>query len=175
MSQLPQLRMRRPDLENIGDPIELPAGYLLRVGAAEDDGPMAELLTEAFAEEWNRDRVNSVLLQAADVGVVFVVEHAGQLVATASYQMKDEFPESGWLHYVGASAAHSGKRLGAAVTRRVLLEAKKRNRIDCYLTTDDFRLPAVWSYLKEGFVPDCWHESHEDRWAVVLEKLGESR
>ena len=45
-----------------------------------------------------------------------------------------------------------------------------------YLTTDDFRLPAIKSYLKAGFYPVLYareeYDTMRQRWTSVLEKLG---
>ena len=40
------------------------------------------------------------------------------------------------------------------------------------LWTDDWRLPAIKTYLNLGFEPDIEHESHPERWRAVFEKLG---
>jgi mycothiol synthase len=39
------------------------------------------------------------------------------------------------------------------------------------LETDDFRLPAIASYLGQGFVPQYADLDHEDRWSRVFEQL----
>ncbi len=40
------------------------------------------------------------------------------------------------------------------------------------LCTDDWRLPAVKTYLNLGFEPEIIHESHPARWKAVFETLG---
>ena len=42
-----------------------------------------------------------------------------------------------------------------------------------YLTTDDWRLPAIKSYLSAGFLPVIYGEGDKiDRWRAALQKLG---
>jgi mycothiol synthase len=40
-----------------------------------------------------------------------------------------------------------------------------------YLLTDDFRLPAIKTYLRLGFVPFLFEEGMEQRWREVLRRL----
>jgi mycothiol synthase len=167
--------MRRPHLEAIPEPCPLPARYALRE-ATEADGPaLAGVLTRAFAEPWSVERVNEVLLAHPEVPTTFLIEHAGVPMATASFQLKpEEFPASGWVHYVGAEPAHAGRGLGAAVVVAVLRAARDAGKQDAMLTTDDPRLPAIRTYLKLGFEPDLWHPSHPERWQAIYAALGVS-
>jgi hypothetical protein len=41
-----------------------------------------------------------------------------------------------------------------------------------YLTTDDFRVPAIRSYLRAGFLPVLYQEDMAQRWAAVLQAMG---
>lgn len=170
---LPQLRMRRADLEGLPAMPSLPSGYALREAAAGDAAAIAGVLTRSFVAEWDAARVRSVLLDHPEVPTTFVIDREGVPVATASYQlMPKDHPQSGWVHYVGAEPSESGKGLGVAVVLAVLHRAKEDGRVDAFLTTDDPRLPAIRTYLKLGFAPDMWHESHAERWRAVYQALG---
>lgn len=170
---LPQLRMIRPDLAALPEPPLLPPGYRLREATAADAGAIAGVLTRSFEEPWDVARVRSVLLDHPEVPTTYVIERAGAPVATASYQlMPKEFPRSGWVHYVGAEPSEAGKGLGYAVVLAVLYRAREAGMTDAMLTTDDPRLPAIRTYLKLGFAPDMWHESHPERWRAVYQALG---
>ncbi|MDR3689213.1 MAG: hypothetical protein P4L46_07535, partial [Fimbriimonas sp.] len=59
-------------------------------------------------------------------------------------------------------------------TVQVVVEAAAAGKRDIRLTTDDFRLAAIQTYLNLGFEPDMWHESHPGRWAAILQELGHS-
>jgi mycothiol synthase len=152
----------------------LPPEYALRLARPEDGPALASLLNAAYQDHWDAARVNEVLLENDDVPLTWVVDRDGSVVAVASYQrMPAKFPESGFIHYVAADADHSGKGLGYAVTRAVLAHVASQSHDNVRLTTDDWRLPAIATYLKLGFEPESWHESHPERWNVVLAKLGE--
>lgn len=169
---LPQLRMKHL-LQSEPAAAELPSGYVLRVASAGDDLGLARVLNLAFPEMmWDAAKVHEILLDHPEVPETYLVEFDGECVATASYQeMGGEFEGAGWVHYVAADPAHAGKGLGYEVTRRVLSEAAARRRSSVFLTTDDPRLAAIRTYVKLGFEPDMWHESHPARWEQVRTQL----
>jgi mycothiol synthase len=59
----------------------------------------------------------------------------------------------------------------AAVLRRFAADSRKSS----ILETDDVRLPAIASYLGQGFIPHYTDPDHEDRWSRVFEQLAQSR
>jgi len=149
----------------------IPKCYELREASASDVSELARLMQITFDESWVEAKVNERLLQNARVPKTYLVCHQDQIVAGASYLTRDEFPEVGWVHFVAADPEHSGKGLGYIVTRCVIEESLTRKNGAEMLTTDDPRLPAIATYLKLGFEPDSWHESHPDRWRTVMEQL----
>lgn len=168
---LPQLRMRHALLE-IPVRRELPPGSLLRQAVPGDAQEIADLLMSAFGDPWDSGRVLRELFGDPEVPVVYVVERNGEIDATASYQVKLEpDPEAAWVHWVGVRPSARGLALGEIVSHRVLCEAIARSRSCVYLTTDDFRLPAIRTYLRLGFQPDCRHASDAARWEAVEAEL----
>jgi len=167
---LPQLKMIRLSRQA---PIEraLPEGYVLRIATPADDVNLGEMMHVGFDRTWDAEKVNEELLRHPEVPKTFVVEKGGAIVAGASYQVKAETPRVGWIHWVAAHPDHAGKGLGYVVTRAVIVESLERGNLSEALTTDDERLPAIATYLKLGFEPECWHPSHEERWEQVRSRL----
>lgn len=167
----PQLRMSL----NHSDPlheISLPEAFQLFAANSEDVVPLTVLLNEAYPNAWTTERTLSVLLENPSVPAVFILRYGDEVVATASYlQMYDRFPGVGWVHYVGASPRRSGLGLGKFVTQAVVKTAFRNGDEKVSLNSDDWRLPAIATYLSLGFRPDFWHDSHESRWADVLNQL----
>jgi mycothiol synthase len=165
---LPQLQMRRWNLDSLpdGDP-------RVRRARPSDVPALAQVLTLAFDEEWSEERVLDELLEDPDVPVTFVAVHVGQIVATASLQHKAGFPDAGWVHWVAVAPECRGLKLGRAVTLAVLHAARNKGKTQSGLTTDDFRLPAIRTYLGLGFEPDPCHPSHPERWAEIVKKLNQ--
>ena len=172
MKEVPQLRMRH-SLAEVLPPRRLGADCILRAAISTDADTIAVVLGNAFNEAWDADRVFGEFFNEPAVPVTFVIEKAGVIVATASYQEKPEpCPSAGWLHWVGVHADARGLGFGEIVSQRVITEAQSRGRSCVYLTTDDFRIPAIRTYLRLGFKPDCWHESHNGRWKAVQQQIG---
>ena len=168
-----QLLMRRSDLENLPAVPDLPEGYTLRLYKESDLESLAVLMQAAFDDaKWTPEWVQETLTAAPDVKAVYVMEYAGQIVATASARLlPDVFPDSGYLHWVAVSPAHRGKHLGYAITLAVLHEFVRLGCKDAVLETQDERLAAIKIYRSIGFVPVHAHASHPERWGKIVELL----
>jgi mycothiol synthase len=167
MEPLPQLRMRH-GLGSLPAARALGPEFCLRVAVVGDASGLATVLTAAFGEVWDVERVFRELFNDSGVPVTFLVERDGAVVGTASYQVKEEpDPRAGWVHWVGVHPGARGFGLGEVLTHRVLREAVSRGASCVYLTTDDFRVPAIRVYVRLGFEADSWHESHAERWQSI--------
>lgn len=151
----------------------LAEGFVLRAATVEDAAALNVVLEAAFDEPWGIDRTLSVLLAAPDVVRTWLITtSAGQLVATASERLlPDEYPGAGYVHYVGALASVSGKRLGQIVTQRCLAGFAERGLEKAVLKTDDYRLPAVRTYLRIGFVPEYRSDEERSAWSGVFKTI----
>jgi len=136
--------------------VVVPAGYRLRTYRPGDDAAWFEVMAEAGFGAWDEPRLRpwrSRILPASWI----VAEHiaTGQLVATAFalHNHNEDHPCGGELGWVAARPEHQGHGLGmavcAAVTAR-LLDMSYRN---VHLYTEDFRLAALRTYFKLGYVP----------------------
>jgi GNAT superfamily N-acetyltransferase len=165
--------MRRPP----GAPLSAPGhSSPARAATDEDAVELLRLLGAAFPEQgWTAGRVHADLLYAADVPVVFVIEEGPGLIATASVRYQARFPESGYVHWVAVDPDARGRNLGRVVMGAVLNRFTEDGRNSAILETDDFRLPAISSYLGQGFIPAYADADHEDRWSSVFTNLSLSR
>jgi mycothiol synthase len=166
--------MRRPWLDDLPRPPALPAGATLRCYAPSDLMALAALLTRAFDETWDEGRVRSRLAGAPDVEAISVVAQGQTLMATASARLlPGEYPGSGYLHWVATDPAYQGCGLGRLVSLRMLRHFKETGLRDAVLETQDFRVTAVRTYLRLGFVPEYrYGDPHEQlRWARLLSQL----
>ena len=174
-----QLLMYRPHLDNVPATRPLPEGYEVRQFEAGDDiEALAETLTSAFAEEWSVERVKSSLTEASDVLAVYVVTWEGRPVATASSRLDPgPFAGSGYVHWVGAHADHAGRGLGTALMVRLFEDFRERGYPDAVLQTDDFRIPAIKSYLRCGFLPvyEVQGDDQRARWSAIFQQVLPSR
>lgn len=169
-----RLFMRRPALDDLPEIRPLPDGYVLRLYQPADCTSLAALLSRAFEDTRDEEWVRSQLTEAPDVDTVYVVARGGEIVATASSRlMTEEYPGSGYLHWVGADPNQQGRGLGTAVSLAVLHHFRELGLCDAVLETQTHRLPAIRTYLRLGFVPEYRYGDPDEqrRWAAVLPKL----
>ena len=171
-----QLRMIWPERLLSSPPRpQVPEGYLLRCYRDADEAGYLELMTKAGFERWNHERVAAIVQKVLPDGFFVIVHRAsGKIVATAmtTHNPIDLHPYGGELGWVAAAPEHRGKGLGLAVCAQAtarLIQAGYRN---IYLLTDDFRLPAIKTYLKLGYEPLLFCEGMAERWEQVYRKLG---
>jgi ribosomal protein S18 acetylase RimI-like enzyme len=163
--------MRRPDLDDLPE-LELPPGFTMRLALPDEVSALAILLTRAFEVPWDEDLVRNRLTEAPDVEAVYVVVHAGALVATASARIvPEEFPGSGYLHWVGADPDFQGKGLGRLVVLRVLLHFREAGLRDAVLETQDHLVAPLRTYLRLGFLPEYREEPDRRRWSRAMPRL----
>lgn len=172
----PQLRMLWPARPRRAGPrVAVPRGYRLRQFREDDRAAYLRLMLRAGFEGWDEARLNGMLLKVLPGGFFVAEEKAtGALAATAmaTHNPSDLHPFGGELGWVAADPDHRGRRLGrtvcAAVIRRFLDAGCER----VYLKTDDWRLPAIRTYLDLGFEPFLYQDDMEGRWRAVREALG---
>ena len=95
----------------------------------------------------------------------------GKIVSNAQIQLGNHEPGTATLHAVCTDPAHRGKGLGKIITGAVMQNALDRGLSAVYLTTDDFRIPAIRAYLKMGFVPVISSEDLRIRWEKIFAGL----
>ena len=102
--------------------------------------------------------------------IFFLISPANDAVGTVTYLYCGE-KDAGYIHMVGIEKSFRGKRLALPMIlyaiQKILEDGKKR----IYLTTDDWRLPAIKTYLNAGFKPVFHQPDMEGRWKRVMEKL----
>ena len=122
-----------------------------------------------FEKRWTQFIVDT-LKWAVPNGLFFVVHNeTKQIVATAvALHRNHKRAEFGWL---AGDPAHAGKQLGYIVSAAVMKCLIDAGYSDIYLKTDDFRIPAIKTYLKLGFEPHYAADDHKQRWNSILNKL----
>lgn len=106
----------------------------------------------------------------------FVVAPDGERVATSTSIKR--LDGDGYVHMVANKEKHRGIGIGHAMLyfgAKILFD---RGCERIFLTTDDFRLAAIKTYLDGGFLPVMWHDDESDmkaRWDKVLSELGYTR
>lgn len=168
--------MTHPDLSVGFEAPTLPVGMTLRAADAADSSAIAALLAEAFEEEWDEARVGRELLDAADVAITWVIIGIKGILAVASERLMPEtYPDAGYVHYVGVAKRARGLGLGAIVTAQCMTGFAERGLSTAVLETDDFRIPAVITYLRLGYVPTYRNPAEQKAWSQLFPTLQRSK
>ncbi len=176
----------------------LPALYMLhRAAAHADDGAPVDphydvrpVASERLADARPVVELGGALPDAAWEGFaervlpdglfVAVARESGARVGTAAAAhnprgSRFHFPGGGELGYLVVDPSHRGRGLGLALTRAVVARFRAAGYRHVWLGVQGWRLPAVRTYLRAGFVP-LLHPPHpevlERRWRRVHERLG---
>ncbi|MFC1479451.1 GNAT family N-acetyltransferase [Planctomycetota bacterium] len=166
----PQLAMVRDTLLDIPE-VKLPDGYEIRTYLPGDGAAWERIIGGSFEKEMEPGSFDSIMRDdsAFRPERIFFVMYDSMPAATASAWYMPEYGEEyGYLHYVGCANDHRGKGLGKTVNYAALHHMKKEGRTKALLRTDDFRIPAIKTYLKLGFKPLLMHENQGERWRNIL-------
>ncbi len=104
----------------------------------------------------------------------FIVECDGVPAATLAV-ICDHEKKQGYIHMVACKPEFRGRGIGTRLNTEAVRALISSGMETAYLTTDDFRIPAIKSYLRAGFTPDIIDKEHEDRWKKVLDTIKEKR
>lgn len=165
-----QLVMTRVHLEDLPRPDLAPA-YHLRHYAPGDEAGWNSLVGECFGKPYDFHTMLHGDALFAPERVLFI-EHESEVVATASAWRSPKWGrQTGVVHMVAASPRHAGQRLGYLVSLAVLHRFVAEGLHHAVLQTDDFRLPAIATYMKLGFRPYLESEDHAQRWHAIYANL----
>ena len=170
-----QLRMVRPNLEDLPK-LELPEGYGMRTYLEGDEVHWARIISDSFGGRARTAQDTENEITHRDVFLpdgLYFATHAGTPVGTAcAWRQSVDEKAVGYVHMVGVVSKHTGHKLGKWVSLAVLHYFRDNGFISAMLDTDDFRIPAVKTYLNLGFIPVYVEEGQSKRWQDLFEKLG---
>lgn len=99
----------------------------------------------------------------------FFITVSGDPAASVAVICDGEKQGEGYIHMVACKEEYRGRGLSHVMNDLCLYELKRRNQKTAYLTTDDWRIPAIKGYLKMGFMPDLSTEDFKARWEAIYE------
>lgn len=164
-----QLFMRKDDLDNLPSQM-LPEGISLITHQAGMEKDWESLIEASFGSRYDFEKMLKNWKGYEPENVFYLVKN-GKFLATASGVENEGFANEGWLHMVGSSPDARGMGLGKIVTLAVLHSLKKRGFKSVVLSTDDYRIPAIITYLKLGFKPIYIDDTHEKRWENIMKQI----
>ena len=154
----------------------LPEGCTVRTWKDENDTEIwvamckeGILAPDADRGEWERLILSNAKIRPERD--VFFFDLDGRPAATVTAVMDFE-TKTGTVHMVDSFPWARGRGVGNYMMNHVLSYMVSNGMEWIKLTTDDWRIPAIKSYLKNGFCPVNVDTDMEERWTKVLETIG---
>jgi predicted dehydrogenase/GNAT superfamily N-acetyltransferase len=168
----PQLRMKWPEGKQ-APAVRLPSGYRLRQFVPADAKAYKNLMRRASFTDWSDKMTQFVESRTLQDGFFLICDRRDKPVATAlaNHAPTDWAPQGAEVGWVAVDPAHRGKGLGYMVSAAALKRNLSAGYKNIYLLTDDFRTPALKTYLKMGFEPIYFSDQIKKRWSKLLPKL----
>jgi len=168
MRQLKMYWQRQPIAE-----FSLPSGYRVeRYRLPEDREQWLDIVYDGRADR-DPTAFDRTITQYPDVVAerdVFFIAVESEYVATIT-AVYHPLEKMGYVHMVFAKEKVRGQGIGNFMNSLAL---RRLCEYDCawvYLTTDDYRKPAIKSYLRAGFLPVDYDDDMPGRWQAIIDEL----
>ena len=173
--QEPMLTMVWPS-ELLGIQVDprTPPGYTIRTYAPGDEQSFLALMQFGDFDPWDEKKLAYNISKILPEGWFFAVEMiSGRLVGTAMclHNYTGRRPFCGDVGWVVCHPEHRGHGLGFTLTACVTNRFQSAGYSRIYLGTEHYRLAAVRTYLKLGYVPIIDSPSVRSLWLKVCEKI----
>ncbi|MBR3955578.1 MAG: GNAT family N-acetyltransferase [Clostridia bacterium] len=153
----------------------LPEGYTISAYETEADkmawvecckkGLVADDADESVFDGCIKDHDDTVLERDC-----LFLNHNGERVGTLTATFHPE-TQTGDFHMVGIRADYRGKGLGKYLNAYAAKKMDDAGAKWSVLTTDEWRVAAVKSYISAGFRPVFYDENMPERWEIMLDVL----
>ena len=168
-----QLQMAWPEQLLLTPPsVHLTPSYLMRTYNPRDNKCFFDLMNMAGGKDWDEQHLEPWIPRILSEGWFLVFhQESGRIVASCMALRSEAYSSGCELGWLASDPAHSGKGLGlalsAAVTARMIDEGFRV----IHLYTEGFRLAAIKTYLKIGYVPLLCRDKINDRWQEICKQL----
>ena len=177
MSEHRQLKMILADLSDL-PPIVVPEDYEIRTYRSGDEDAWARIMNTGVGEHWNVGKARQELTGRPrfDPNGLFLAVSDGEPVGSAcAWRSSPDETGEATVHMLCVLPEARGNNLGYVLSLHVLHYFRERGISPVSLSTDDHRIPAIRTYLKLGFEPVYFDDSHVERWERVRRKIEASR
>ncbi len=150
-----QLQMAWPEqLLLTPPPVCLSPGYLMRTYHPGDNNSFFEVMDMAGWKDWDEQHLEPWIPRILSEGWFLVFhQESGRMVASCMALRSKAYSSGGELGWLASDPAHFGKGLGLALSAAVTARFIDEGFRFIHLYTEDFRLAAIKTYLKLGYVP----------------------
>ncbi|MBQ1552788.1 MAG: GNAT family N-acetyltransferase [Clostridia bacterium] len=156
----------------------LPEGYTVRNYKGEEDiAAWCEICLNGLVGSTDPQNFVNAISSRDDCDpysdVFFICDENGRPCATVTAIKQPD--GTGDMHMVSVLTEYRGKGLGNCLAEICIRSLQEREVKYIYLTTDEWRVAAVKSYLTSGFLPVEYNEGMTDRWLAEMELYGIDR
>jgi len=171
MQQL-AMRWTKKHLPVIALSQSLPPGVVIRTYKEGDKEALKDALIPLTEVRYSDEKLDEVILQRVGVRPegIFLAEMNGEIVGTTTGYFNED-QTRGTLHMVSALSKAGGKGLGKILCQHAMDYLVNNGCNEIVLTTDDFRLAAIKTYLNLEFEPVISDKDMQARWDKVRENL----
>ncbi len=153
----------------------MPAGFRLRCIEDAEVALYSALRVSVGFSAWELQQLLSFRNKALPGGLLLIEEEeSGLFAASAAAEATDiaALPELGVIGWVMTHPDFQGRRLGRAVSIAAMHRLYEDGYRTFSLLTDDFRIPALKTYLALGWKPWLYEQDMEERWRNIADSLG---
>lgn len=174
-TERPQLRMVWP-LSRIAQAphVIAPPGYAIRTFRSGDEKRFYEIMNLAGWPGWNADKLHFSLSRILPDGWFMAIrEDTDHIVASAMciHNYTQRHPFRGDLGWLACDPDHTGNGLGYVLSAAVTTRFMRAGYAHIGLYTEHYRLPAIKTYLKLGYVPLIDRAETHNLWEEVCREL----
>ena len=168
-----QLQMAWPEhLLLTPPPVRLSTGYLMRTYQPGDKNSFFEVMELAGWNGWDEKRLEPWIPRILSEGWYLAFHQASSRMVASCMALRSEAHISGGeLGWLASDPTHSGKGLGLALSAVVTARFIDEGLRVIHLYTEDYRLAAIKTYLKLGYVPLLCMDKIDDRWREICKQL----
>ena len=166
--------MEKSPLSNL-PAVRLPHGYRIRPIAVEEGYLWEQVMDQSYGN-YEAGTFQKIMMENYDYDperVRMMFDENGRPCATAtSWRQHHRWgPGIGYVLFVGVAKSYQGRGLGSQITLHVLQDFVKHGFHSAILETDDYRLPALKTYLNLGFLPRIVHPQQYEQWSAIFTAL----
>jgi len=149
-----------------------PLGITIRTYAEADREALKDTLIPLTEKRYDDAELNNIIIHKPGVRLegIFLAEENGEIVGTTTGYFNGD-GISGTLHMVSVLPKANGKGLGKVLCQHAMQYLTKNGCDEVVLNTDDFRLPAIKTYLRLGFKPIIASEEMQARWDAIYKEI----
>jgi mycothiol synthase len=155
--------------------VEAPGGYRVRTYRPGDEAEFLTVMQRAGFTRWHAAMMGPWVARILPDGWFMAVEpERDTIVATAMclHDASDLHPFGGELGWVACDPDHTGRGLGRAVCAAATARFIGAGYHNIHLYTEHWRVAALKTYLKLGYLPFLFTPEMAERWRAVCAELG---